>query len=247
MHRRALVLFTLVLLSTLALGACGGNKSPTLSDPKEIITKAIEAIQKAKYVHIEATVDGTLQSTVLGGSQAGDITLAGTTMAADVDFGNKNLHMSAGVPAMLGLTADIIVLGPDTYTKISLSGPKYAKSTTATSTPADPATAITQVKDFLDRPEIGPAKKDDVSCGSKSCYVVAFDLTAAELKTLAPDTDLGDATITASMDVDKDTLYPASLNLTAKGSTVGDLTLKITFTNWDKAVTITAPPADQVQ
>ena len=247
MPRRTLALFALVLLATLALGGCGGNNGPTLSDPKEISTKAVEALQKAKSVHVQATVDGTLKSTILGGTQAGDITLAGTTLSGDVDFTNKKIHLTAGVPAMLGLTADVIVIGPDTYTKISLSGPKYAKSATGASTPADPATAIVQVKAFLDRPEIGPTKKDDASCGSKSCYVVTFDLTAAELKTLVPDTDLGDATITVSMQVEKDTLHPASLNVTAKGSTVGDLTLKVRLTNWDKAVTIAAPPADQVQ
>ena len=248
MNRRALALLSLVLLATLALGACGGgNNGPTLSDPKEIITKAVEAMQKAKTVHIEATVDGTLKPGILGGPGAGDITLAGTTLSGDVDFSNKNIHLAAGVPAMLGLTADVIVIGPDTYTKISLSGTKYVKSLTGASTPADPANAIAELKTFLDKPEIGPAKKNDASCGSKSCYVVEIELSSAELKTLIPDTDLGDATITLSIKVEKDTLYPVALNVAARGSTIGDLTLKVTLSAWDKSVTITAPPAGQVQ
>ena len=247
MNRRALVLFSLLLPATLALGACGGNSGPTISDPKEIITKAVEAMQAAKTVHIEATVDGTLKPGILGGPGAGDITLAGTTLSGDVDFTNKNIHLAAGVPAMLGLTADVLVIGADTYTKISLSSTKYVKSSTGASTPADPANAIAQLKSFLDKPEIAPAKKDDVTCGSKSCYVVQIDLSSAELKTLVPDTDLGDATITLSIRVEKDTLHPVALNVTARGSTVGDLTLKVALSAWDKAVTISAPPADQVQ
>ena len=247
MHRRALALLTMILLSTVALGACGGNSGPSLSDPKEIVTKAVEAMQQAKTAHVDATVDGTLNPGILGGGPIGDLTLSGTTMSADVDLANKNLHMTASVPAMLGLTADIIVIGADTYTKISIAGPKYQKSATNTSPSGDPLAAITQLKAFLDRPEVGATKKDDVSCGSKRCYVVAFDLTAEELKTLVPGTDLGDATIGVSIQVEKDGLHPAAVDVTAKGSKVGDLTLKVTLSAWDKAVTVSAPPADQVQ
>lgn len=246
MHRRALALFTLAIVATVSLGACG-TSTPTLSDPKEIITKAVEAMQKATSVHLDASVDGSLKSGILGGARSGDITLGGTTLSGDVDLANKKLHLSAAVPSMLGLTADIIVLGPDTYTKISLSGPRYTKSTTSASVPTDPTTAITDLKTFLTRPEIMPVKKSDATCGSKSCYVVEIDLTAVELGTLVPGSNLGDATVTVSIQVEKDTLYPASLSVVAKGSTVGDLTLKVELLAWDKAVTVTAPPADQVQ
>jgi LppX/LprAFG-like lipoprotein len=246
MHRRAPALLAVLLLATVAVGACGSS-TPAISDPKEIITKAVAALQDAKSAHVDATVEGTLSSSLLGGAVPGDITLGGTTLAADVDLAAKNLHLTMAVPAMLGMTADVIVIGADTYTKISLSGDKYVKSTTSAGTPTDPATAITELKTFLDRPEIAPAKKDDASCGSKSCYVVQIALTADELKTLVPATDLGDATVTLSITVEKDTLRPASINVSGKGAKLGDLTLKVTFSNWDKPVTVTAPPADQVQ
>src|SRR5512146_185109 len=244
MPRRAIALVAVLFLG---LAACGGNAGPTISDPKEIVTKAVEAMQKAKTVHLDATIDGTLDSGILGGGQGADITLTGTLMNADVDLAAKKLHMTATVPAMLGLTADIVVVGADTYTKISLSGDKYQKSTTAASASSDPLAAIAQIKAFLDRPEVAATKKDDASCGSKRCYVVAFDLTADELKTLVPGTDLGDGTIGVSILVETDTLDPAAVNVAAKGSTLGDLTLKVTFSAWDKPVTIAAPPADQVQ
>ena len=247
MHRRALALPFLILLATVAVGACGNNAKPSISDPKEIVTKAFEAVQKAKTVHIDATVDGTLDPGLLGLGQAGDIALAGTKLGIDADLAKKNLKMTASVPALLGMTADIIVIGPDTYTKISLSGDKYVKSSTDASSPTDPAAAIAQLKTLLDRPEVAPARKDDASCGSGSCYVVQIDLTADELKTLVPDTDLGDAAISLTIRVDKDTLRPSSIDIAAKGSTLGDLTVKISLSSWDKAVTVTAPPADEVQ
>jgi hypothetical protein len=247
MHRRAVALLTLMLLATVAIGACANNSTPSISDPKEIITKSVEAMQKAKTVHIDATVDGTLSPSLIGGGQVGDIALAGTTLAIDADLANKNLKMNASVPALLGMKADVIVIGPDTYTRISLSGDKYVKSTTSATSPTDPATAITELKAFLDRPEVAPTKKDDTSCGSRTCYTIQVDLNADELKALMPDTDLGDATISLTILVEKDTLYPASINVAAKGSTVGDLTIKVTLSNWDKAVTVTPPPADQIQ
>ena len=159
------------LLAVVAAG-CGNNSGPTISDPKEILTKAVAAMQAATTVHVAATVDGTLDPSILGGGQTGDITLAGTTMNGDVDLAARNLHVTASIPAMLGLTADIIIVGPDTYTKLSLGGDKYTKSTTATGTPGDPATAITQVESFLARPDLEAVKKDDATCGSKRCYVV---------------------------------------------------------------------------
>lgn len=247
MHRRALALLTLFVVATVALGACGKNSGPSLSDPKEIITKSIAALQKAKTVHVEATVDGTLKADVTGTGASGGMTLAGTKLTADVDLAGTKLHAALAAPALLGMSADIIVIGTDTWTKVSLTGDKYQKSTTAAGSPADPASVIAEVKSFLDKPEVSPAKKDDASCGSKSCYTIEINLSAADLKTLVPGTDLGDATIVATILIARDTLYPASATVAVKGTMVGDLTLKVTFSDWDKTVTVTAPPADQVQ
>ena len=248
MHRRALVILTLVLLATVALGACGNKSEPALSDPREIVTKAVEAMQKAKTVHMGATVDGTLKPTLLGlGDQLGDVSLAGTTLALDADLANKNLKMTLGVPALLGMTADVIVVGPDTFTKVSLTGNKYVKSATSTTTPTDPTVAIAGLQALLARPDVTATKKDDASCGSKTCYAIQVDLKGDALAALIPGTNLGDATVGLTILVEKDTLLPAAINGTAKGSTVGDLTLKLTLSDWDKAVTVTAPPADQVQ
>ena len=246
MHRRSAALLGLLILATLTLGACGTSSGPSISDPKEIITRAVEAMQKAKTVHIEAALDGQLDPSFIGG-QTGEIALSGTTASIDADLAGKNLHMTAAVPALLNVTADVIVVGATTYTKISLSSDKYVKSTTAAGAPTDPTTAITQLKTFLDRPELGATKKGDTSCGSKSCYQVEIQLNADELKALVPGTDLGDATVTLLLMVEKDTLDPAGITVAAKGSTLGDLTLKLTLSAWDKPVTVIAPPADEVQ
>jgi hypothetical protein len=250
MTRRALLLpATLLTIATLLLGACS-SPSPTISDPKEIVTKAVAAVQQATSVHLEATVDGSISTGLIrGAGLAGgtEMSLAGTTLKGDLDLAGKSAHLSAAVPALLGMTADIIMVGSDTYMKVSIAGDKYQKSTSPAGTSSDPAALVQQVADFLDRPEVTPTKKDDTSCGSKSCYTVEIDLTAAQLASLLPGTDLGDATLKSTLLVEKDSLHPAAATIVVAGSTVGNLTIKVTLSDWNNPVTITPPPADQVQ
>ena len=245
MYRHAL---GLAIVTTLVLVAgCGTNSGPTISDPKEILTKAVEAMQSAKSVHVEASVDGTFKADLTGTGTASELNLAGTNLKGDLDLAAKNAHVTAAVPAFLGLTADIIIVGGDTYTKVSLAGDKYKKSATTSTDPTDPAVALKDVETFLQKPEVKPTKKDDASCGSKKCYQVEVSLSADDLKSLMPDQDLQGASIVATILVEKDTLYPASATVTVSSATLGEVTLKLALTDWDKAVTIAAPPADQVE
>ena len=245
MYRHAL---GLAIVTTLVLVAgCGINSGPTISDPKEILTKAVEAMQSAKSVHVEASVDGTFKADLTGTGTASELNLAGTNLKGDLDLAAKNAHVTAAVPAFLGLTADIIIVGGDTYTKVSLAGDKYKKSATTSTDPTDPAVALKEVETFLQKPEVKPTKKDDVACGSKKCYQVEVSLSADDLKSLMPDQDLQGASIVATILVEKDTLYPASATVTVSSATLGEVKLTLALTDWDKAVTIAAPPADQVE
>ena len=89
------------------------------------------ACRTAKTVHLEATVDGTVSLDLTGTGQAGDIALTGTKLTADIDIEDSNREASLAVPAILGLTADVVVVGDDTYTRTSMTGDKYQKSSTS--------------------------------------------------------------------------------------------------------------------
>jgi len=251
MHRRAFALPALLVVAAIAVGACGGS-TPALSDPSEILTKAVESLQKAKTVHMEATVDGTLSLDLMGTGQAGDVTLTGTKLTADVDIEDGNLEASVAVPAILGLTADVVVVGDETYTRTSMTGDKYQKSSTSGSglpvDTTDPEQSLKDLQEWLSKPEVDPKKLDDTSCGSKSCYQVSIDLAADELGALIPEAgDLGGAAVVLTILVEKDSLHPASMTFDITAAELGDLTLTLAFSKWDESLDISAPPADEVE
>ena len=251
MHRRAIALPALLVAVAIAIGACGGS-TPALTDPAEILTKAVEALQKVKTVHLEATVDGTVKLDITGTGQAGDIALTGTKLAADVDVAGSNLKANLEVPAMLGMTADVIVVGGDSYVRTSLLGTKYTKSPTADAglpvDGVDPAKSLAELQTWLKRPEVSPKKIDDKACGSKSCYQVQIDLSAAEMLSLIPGgADMGDAQVILTVLVEKDTLRPAGIVVKFGATAVGEVTLTLTMSKWDESLAITAPPASEVE
>jgi len=252
MHRRRLLSPAILLVTAaIAVGACGGSTT-VLSDPTEILTKSVETLQKAKTVHLEATVDGTVKLDLTGSGQAGNIALTGTSLTGDLDIANGDATMSLAVPAMLGLTADVIVVGEDSYTRSSFTGDKYQKGSAASAglpvDAADPQKSLKELQDWLKKPEVAPKKLADASCASKTCYQVEIDLSAEDLTALAPDlTDLGDATVLLTVLVEKDTLRPVSVDVKVTSTGVGDVTVALALSKWDEALSITAPPADQVQ
>ncbi len=246
MFRRAVALPALIVVAAMVFGACGIGSGPALTDPKEIVAGAVTAMEAAKSVHLEATVEGTLTADLTGSGKATEMNVAGTSLTADLDLANKNAHISAAVPAFLGLTADIVVLGSETYTKISLVGEKYEKTPTVAGQPTDPTVALSEVTSFLSRPEVRPVKGDDASCGTTTCYQVELSLSAADLETLLPDQDLEGATILTTILIEQNTLYPVSATVVLSGATIGEITLTLTMSSWDKPVSISAPPADQV-
>ena len=131
MHRRLAASAALIVTAALVLSACGGG-APALSDPKEILTKAVEALQKAKTVHLALGVDGSVNVDLTGSGTPTALKLDGTKIEGDLDIANKATHITLSVPAFLGLTGDVITTGGTTYTKTSMTGDKYSKSTAGT-------------------------------------------------------------------------------------------------------------------
>jgi hypothetical protein len=248
MHRRAFAVSSLLMAVAIATGACA-PASPGIEDPSEILAKAVESLGDAKTVHLEAGVEGKINfdPTGLGG---GEITLGGTELTADVDLENSNLAAKVEIPAMLGLTAEVIVLDDETFTRTSLSGNKFMRSPlTDVGLPVDPVASLDVLVAFLERPEISPEKLGDASCGSESCYQVKVDLSTADLQALVPQgvVNFSDAQVIITVLVERDSLRPASFVIQAGATEMGELTITLTLSKWDESLSISAPPADQIQ
>lgn len=89
MPRRAALLGALI--ASFAIAACSSTPAaPALTDPKEILTKSVEALAKAKSFHITATVSGTFNGELVQPGMPAEIKLDGTTLEGDFDITNKN-------------------------------------------------------------------------------------------------------------------------------------------------------------
>ena len=250
-------LATLVALVAVVAGACGGSSAPALTDPKEILGKTIAALQGVKSFHLHADLSGSFSADLTGSGTSSAIDLAGTTADIDVDVANKLVRVTASAPSLLGVTLDVIVIGEDMYTKVSLLGPKYKKSTTgalssaapglASKAPTDPTQVLNDVKAALDKLATPPVKDADEKCGDQDCYKVTVTVTAADLA--GAGAALG-TSVTGSGTVDvwvrKNDLVPAKAVATLNGGDQGSLSFTLAVSNVNGAVTIQAPPADQI-
>ena len=237
--------------------ACGGPSLPALTDPNEIVTAALTSTEGAKSVHVEVTLDGSIDADLTGSGTGTSISLTGTTASADVDMAGGKAHATVAVPAFLNFNADLIQIGETTYLRSSLGGPQYETMEATDKLPVDPTDAariFDGVGDLLTAEGVDPVKGDDVDCGGKPCYTVMIELTPDELAALGAGAatdlvplDIGEASLAFTIRVEKDTYRLAGLNAVASLGEQGSLTLDIAFSRWDEPFDISPPPADQIK
>lgn len=256
MRRRTLL--ASIAAAALVVTACGSS-TPTLDDPKEILSKAVEKTRDATSFHLALTLDGEISLDLLGTGSTSPMTLAGTKLEGDVDVANGGAKLSLAVPALFGLTGEVILVDGFAYLKTSLTGAKYQKSevTEASPDPSPSGDMLGDLEAFLERPEIDPKKGADTKCGDADCYTVTIELTAEELAALssdAPDAlpslpipEIDAGTLTLTILVEKASLHVASVAATIDLGDAGSITLGVEFSKWDETVTISPPPDDEVE
>jgi hypothetical protein len=255
MSRRFLVL--LALISTFAVIACQGSPAaPTLTDPKEILTQTVLSLNNVKTIQIKGDLTGTVQV-----PNSGPLDLKGTSLSLDADIAGKKAHVNVSVPSFMGTSAEAILLDNIAYFK--MTGPlagmvgadvtgKFKKSDlpAASGDPgqlvSDPTKAIAELKAQLDKLP-APTKAADEKCGDQDCYHTVLKLTDKDLAALssaAPDASMA-GTFTIDVWSRKNDLRPAKLAFGVDAGAQGSGTMTFTIT-YDQAVTIAAPPADQI-
>ena len=149
------------------------------------------------------------------------------------------------------------MIGSDQYLKSSLTGPNWMHSEVAagdiTSDVTDPAAALSAIEDFLGTEGVDTTKLDDTPCGDATCYQVRITIPADQLAGAGDPTggmlpsDVFSDGLALTLLFDKGDNRLAQISTGIDAADVGTLTVTLSFCNWDEAVSIEAPPADQVE
>ena len=89
-----------------------------------------------------------------------------------------------------------------------------------------------------------PTKLADEKIGDQDCYHVQFKVSGADMPQASAQ--LANGSITVDVWTRKSDYRPARITMAIDTGGQGTLTATIDFTNYDAAVTVTAPPADQI-
>jgi hypothetical protein len=270
MPRRIL---SILAVAALALAACGGSSAtPGLTDPKLILTDSTTSLSNLKSVHFNVAVAGSVDASGLAGALTGDsgsqapstaptmLDLTGTTISGDIDVTNKNGQVALSVPALLAFSANVIVVDGTAYIKSSLGDSKYAKLDLSSLTSALPIPSLpalgspdpSQASEVMSAIQAelaklpAPTKLPDETVNGQDCYHVQEVVPSSAIPDSSGVLNGASGTLTVDLWTQKSDLRPSRLVIVVDGGTAGKLTLTVDLTAYDAAVTIAAPPADQI-
>jgi len=255
-RRLSLLPIALVAVLSLVLAACGGSPAvaPALTDPKEIVTKAVTALPDVKSFEFTGSFTGNVKA-----AQLGNFDLSTIKMAGAVDVANTTAKFTLDAPTLLGTKVDALVVGNDAYYKITgalaqmVPGSvpdKYTKAPVPTSSgnpvaaAADMTKLVAQLQEGLGKLPSPLTKAADEKCGEADCYHVSTVITAAQAKALDASSTL-DGDVTVDLWTLKSNYRPARFGFAITSPSLGTFGMTIDV-KYDVAVSVTAPPADQV-
>ena len=246
-------LLAAVVLLGLVAGACGGQATPALSDPKQILEAGIAGLQAAKTFHLDGTATGKLVLGLGGSTGTGSgapIALDGSTITGDGDLVGKRASLSLAVPALFNVTADLVAIDGIVYIRMPLLGSGgWTRQTGADSIfglLADPAVVTAQLGAFLALPGVVPRTLSNERCDDADCYAVAFTIPAAQIAggnsaaALPGGLVLGNVAVTALVRTDTPRLVKLSFDLPLGAG--GTVNLALSLSKIGDPVTITPPP-----
>lgn len=271
MPRRFLAM---VAAAAIVIAACSGSTAtPQPTDPRAILANATTALQAVKTVHFKVALSGSVSTAeLLGGAGAGlgaaaseapagstiGLDLSGTTIEGDLDLGTGSAQVNATVPALLNLTANVVASNGIAYIKTSLTGAQYQKLDTSSLTNAlplpnmavgSPGPAASAVISDL-QAELAklpaPVQLADETVNGQACRHIQEKLSSADFPQASGA--LAGASGNATVDVwtQQSDGRPSRVTIALDAGAQANLTITIDLTNYDAAVTIAAPPADQV-
>ncbi len=246
--------FAPILVAVMAvLAAC--QSTPAITDPVDIITQGLTATADLKSFHVSLELNGNFSVPDGGGT----FNLDSTSLEADVDIPAKNLRATVAVPAFLGLTADLIVIGDDIWYRTSMGGTKWfhqANDLMGSPLPIPTASAgvqemVDKLKEALATEGVVTKKLADVACGDRQCYQVSVSVPsslmneAGAVASLDPSTIFGDAVV-VNLLFDREKLWLTEVSTGIDSESIGTITATLSFSNFDEAVEFSPPPSPEV-
>lgn len=204
----------------------------------------------------------------------GDVKLDGTAIEGDVDVANAAAHLTLTVPAMAmfggaPISGDVILVNGNLYYKVSLLGPRYTKTdlgSLASSLPvavpsvlpSPGASAMAGLTDEINQLRtqmqqagvtatlVGVDQIGGQDANHISISVPIDKINAAIAAQASPGTQMKLDSASVDFWVYKSNNRLAQIEIKGASSTLGNLDLMITLTNYDQPVTIAAPAASDV-
>ncbi|MEO7295870.1 MAG: hypothetical protein ABIZ57_06985 [Candidatus Limnocylindria bacterium] len=244
------------LVALLALAACGGETvQPAVEDPKEILTRSVEAMAGVDSVHFVLALDGTINVAEMGGAMA----LNGTELEGQIAMDGSAAEMSFAVPAFLGLAGEMRLIGEEAFIKTTMTGPMWMRQSVEEGADdplaqaGDPEQVLTELRSFLDTEGVAIEKLADVECGEATCYqleiAIGGEVFADSPEAAAADPQVLEALgegLTFNVRFEKDTFYMAGASTSFEDEEMGSLSLTMTFDEYGEPVNVEPPPADEV-
>jgi hypothetical protein len=238
-----------------------------------ILASAIDKSSDIKSFHLAVTIDGSLNENMLASAMGGadstgaqaslpSLSLDGTTISGDVDVANRALHLNLAVPAF-ALTGEVIVVGGNAYYRTSLSGSKLFTMTSMSDAdlPLESASpeaiasmslgdGLSQIRAALESAGITVSLVGVEQIAGRPADHFSLTLPLAKMNSDLATQEAAKITLTsATADF---WLYTADstmaqIKLTADAGSAGSLAVTVTLSAYNVPVSITAPPANQIQ
>lgn len=242
------------LVATIILAACGAQGAPRLEDPREILTQSVQAMADVDSVHFVVALDGDVNVAEMGGSMS----LDGTELEGQLAMDGSAGQFSFAVPAFLGISGEMRIVGEEGFIKTSMTGPLWIRQPIPqdgddpVAQAADPQQVLAELNEFFDKEGVELTKLEDAECGDETCYRLNVDIAGsvfleeAGAEAVEGLGSLGEEGLAFEILVDQETLYMRGVSTEFEDAEMGSIALTATFDGFGDSVDVEAPPEDEV-
>ncbi len=243
-----------VIGAVLGFGPLAGRPSAaSITDPREMLARSLQATLEAASVHVEGTLQGQLPGDLVNRPDP-ELNLAGSTITADLRPRDIRTRAHITIPA-LDINLDTLTALASIWSRTdggvwqAVGTDSVAGSAASTGLDLNPLTLVDRVRSYL-AARNQPPSLEEVACASASgrCHLLTLDAgadPAAALAALLPGgatADMPPTNTTITLATDAQTLRPAVLQVisAAEDGTLA-VQLELVFSAWDGPSVIDPP------